>query len=214
MFLCSNCGVQIPAEWKNVIIENICPNCKGEIVNPDMRQFIDELAGFLDQMPPGDSQGLAVWLLSNFNIAKIGSPKPIVSFYGEKSTRKNSNVKVQDNNSAAQFHKNAGVSPKTKAELVALINGGKSEDDDEPEDDSDLSPEDRAYIEVAKKAMIINPTKPTGKIANNDISNIYGEENDLANVDLPQSLQQDRMERLAKQQEVGSGKKVGLIKRV
>lgn len=78
---CMNCGVEIPAQWKTVLAKNECPECQGEIMNEAGREMLGELKTAMSKMP-NDPDGLAGWLLSNYNMQKVGSLEPITKFYG------------------------------------------------------------------------------------------------------------------------------------
>jgi hypothetical protein len=46
--------------------------------------LLDELAGAIQRMP-GDSEGIAGWLMSNYIFEKIGDAKPVEKFHGKRS---------------------------------------------------------------------------------------------------------------------------------
>lgn len=74
---CMSCNAEIPPEWVACIQENKCPGCGGAIMDDSSKQLLDELREAMQRMP-GDPEGLAGWLLSNYQLIKIGSAEPTV----------------------------------------------------------------------------------------------------------------------------------------
>lgn len=78
---CMSCGAPISPEFKSAISNNICPACGGEIMNEATLDLLDDLKEALQSMP-NDPEGLAGWLLSNYEMRKIGNADPVTHFYG------------------------------------------------------------------------------------------------------------------------------------
>lgn len=215
---CDSCGVDIPPAWSNVIARNLCPNCNGPIMSDGTIELMTGLKNALEQMP-NDPQGIAGWLLSNYQMRKIGDGVP-TEFIGVKPKASNGQIVNVDGIKIAaspleRFQKLAGVkvqpSEKYKA-LISEINGVLDDKKDEPEQESsneDYIPEaeDPEYTKKALRAMTGNNF--SGKKIKIGNSNINDEE-DLS--DLHPSLHNDRLIRLAKQRDLDMGG-VGIIKR-
>ncbi len=116
---CISCNAEVPPQWVHAINSNICPGCGKEIMNEDNKQLLIELREAMSKMP-NDPEGLAGWLLSNYNLHKVGTAEP-TSFhrYQEKSKRSKSSdgneseeltpEQITANERAKLFAKNAGV---------------------------------------------------------------------------------------------------------
>jgi hypothetical protein len=78
---CMSCGSPVPPEFKSAIQNNLCPSCGGEMMNEATLDLLDELKDALEEMP-NDSEGLAGWLLSHYEMRKIGTGEPVGQFYG------------------------------------------------------------------------------------------------------------------------------------
>lgn len=83
---CMSCGAPISPAFKSAIQNNICPACGGEIMNEATLELLDELKDALEEMP-NDPEGLAGWLLSNYEMRKIGTGEPVGQFYGSAPQR-------------------------------------------------------------------------------------------------------------------------------
>ena len=142
---CMSCGAPILPEFKAAITNNICPACGGELINEATIELLDELKAAFEKMP-NDPEGLAGWLLSNYEMKKVGTAEPVQQFYGsqmpvygqqpmyqqqqyrpypqqndmaEKEAALRANPKYAVNK-LETFYQNAGVKPKTKAHYSAL----------------------------------------------------------------------------------------------
>lgn len=140
---CMSCGAPILPEFKAAITQNICPGCGGELLNEATIELLDELKAAFEKMP-NDPEGLSGWLLSNYEMRKIGTAEPVQQFYGsqmpyypqpgyqqqpiyrqqnpelaEKEAALRANPKYATNK-LETFYQNAGVKPKTKAHYSAL----------------------------------------------------------------------------------------------
>ena len=113
---CMNCQADIPPQWKKAIQRNQCPSCDGYIMDEQTRTLLSELTDAMSKMP-NDPEGLAGWLLSNYNLQKIGTAEPTVFFNkpGQKTSQNKqqedfSHLKVNKNNPAYEYMKRAGLS--------------------------------------------------------------------------------------------------------
>ena len=120
MIICQTCGVEIPANWVHAISSNVCPGHGGPIFNETSKELLTELTKAMEEMP-NNPAGLAGWLLSNYNLSKIGDAVP-VEFYGNKA--KNSNINPNKNN---DFLKRAGVDSDKYQKLVKQIEESQNE---------------------------------------------------------------------------------------
>lgn len=199
---CCSCSIDIPSQWKKCFEDNICPNCGGPILNDAVNSLINELAEALELMP-NDPKGLAGWLVSNYEMRKIGSEEPVTKFYdGKKEDNVDtSKLKINKNNPLLKFYKNANLkSPeeykKIKAQLDNLIDIDQEEEQLDIEDEDDLDTSDPDVQEVL---AVVN--KKSNKKSNK--AKAIPLEDDGS--DLHPALQQDRLERLRKQADIQSG---------
>jgi hypothetical protein len=104
---CRSCGANIPPEWVNAINSNVCPGCGGAIMDEKSKELLDELANAMERMP-NDPQGVAGWLLSNYEFRKVGDGIPTEKFHrkGAGPEVDTSDLKVDP--AHAKFHKAAG----------------------------------------------------------------------------------------------------------
>lgn len=82
MISCKICGADVPPEWKFAINNNTCPGCGEPLLDEESKELLNELRNAMAEMP-NDPEGLAGWLLSNYNIVKVGDGQP-VNFYGRQ----------------------------------------------------------------------------------------------------------------------------------
>ncbi len=72
---CISCDADIPPQWIYAIQNNICPSCGKIIMDEAAKQLLIELREAMAKMP-NDPEGLSGWLLSNYNLQKIGTAEP------------------------------------------------------------------------------------------------------------------------------------------
>ncbi len=219
---CDSCDVDIPPAWVKVISGNVCPECNGAIMSDGTIELMVGLKTALEQMP-NDPQGIAGWLLSNYQMRKIGDGVP-TEFIGVKPKHaSNGHIVNADGIKIAaspleRFQKLAGVkveAPEKYKALISEINGGILEgEQDEPQrqEREDHLPEadDMEYTKQALKAMQGGSfSKAQLKRQNNEPDE--NEEIDLSG--LHPSLHEDRIARINKQRELTFGGGVGNIKR-
>jgi len=77
---CMNCQAEIPPEWVAAIQRNECPGCGKEIMNDRAKELLAELTDAMERMPK-NPQGVAGWLMSNYEFRKIGEAVPTERFH-------------------------------------------------------------------------------------------------------------------------------------
>lgn len=144
-----SCGSPIPPEFKAAIQNNICPSCGGELMNDATLEMLHELKEALKKMP-NDPEGIAGWLLSHYEMRKVGTGEAVGQFYGlaasappnpmlrqqtnilDKESELRANPK-QAPNKLQMFYNNIGKNnPKTKDhynQIAQQINNGEVDSD-------------------------------------------------------------------------------------
>lgn len=247
-----NCGTDIPPEFKAAVATNKCPACNGEIMNDASLQLMEELKRALEEMP-NDPQGLAGWLLSNYEMRKVGEAKPVNVFFGEKRSSgggPTKNMKIR-NNPLKQFNTKDGKDYGKLAQQINVLNEINDDSYDNSEAEAEYEEETaqqnhfRQYIpknqpkikrkevkqarepeeldendDYVKNAVAVmnqsygdNDTMEQMRMLNNMINDHVGIEEPDGTEDLHPALQQDRMSRLQKQQDLSLGGSVGKISR-
>ena len=82
-------------------------------MDDSMEELLLEIKEAMEKMP-NDPEGLAGWLLSNYQLRKVGTGEPVTGFYGSNNTRQEpveGVLKVAPNR-IQDFYKRAGVKPK------------------------------------------------------------------------------------------------------
>jgi len=222
---CMSCGVEIDPKFVHSIRSNVCAGCGGPLMTDSSQELMASLKDALLQMP-NDPEGLAVWLLSNYDMRKVGSGEPVQRFYGTEAKYSNSGnyedeskLKIRDN-PLNKFYKNAGIDPASKSEcerkkkqaqakmgdknlagIAQAIQSGEEYIDSE--DFEDFDPND-----ISNEDFETDFGESTVDYSHlmNQASKISG------NIDPNRYIQEERIKRLQKQQELSSGS-VGLIKR-
>lgn len=114
-----SCGSPVPPQFKSAIQNNLCPSCGGEIMNEATLDLLDELKEALEEMP-NDPEGLAGWLLSNYEMRKIGTGEPVGQFYGSPQHHSSGQVgnQLPTNPHYQQFTKQGQRPPTIGGEMV------------------------------------------------------------------------------------------------
>ena len=124
---CMNCNADIPPEWVGALKANSCPSCLGQIYNDATQELMQELALAMERMPH-DPQGIAGWLLSNYQFRKIGDGKPVDKFFGGNSVNNSgfdeSKLKIAPGYSQFIHNSEAEKLVAKGRELAALKGGG------------------------------------------------------------------------------------------
>jgi hypothetical protein len=221
---CSECNVDIPPAWKHSYESNHCPSCGGKIFDDKSVDLMKELKNAMENMP-NDPQGLAGWLLSNYRMEKVGDGEP-TGFYGNKpqagakGAEGTTSLKVAPNR-LQQFFKNAGVKqePARMANLAKQINSAGLDDDEESKNESEEEVED--FVEEANDPeftqQVLTGMTPgaSGRFTATERKALMQKMASGSDGidDLHPALQDDRRERLRKQQELTHGGAVGKITR-
>ena len=155
-FICNECGAGIPPEWKGAISKNECPGCLGTIMSEEQRELIAELGEAMEKMP-NDPIGVAGWLVSNYNLSKVGDCAPIDKFHdkGNRTVAKGPQQPQSEDKVSAFFKRGGYDVDKIKNAEIAkrklLSNGGDITGTDlndyveegEYVDDEDINPIDQ-----------------------------------------------------------------------
>lgn len=80
MIKCKNCGAVVPPEFVSAIQKGECPGCGAELFSPADKELLAELTDAMERMPK-NPQGVAGWLMSNYEFRKIGEAVPTERFY-------------------------------------------------------------------------------------------------------------------------------------
>ena len=144
-------------------------------MNNSSQELLQELGKAMQAMP-NDPQGVAGWLLSNYELRKIGTGEPVNEFYGTPKQPQQGKpgpgtLKVPESR-IQKFFKQAGVKqvkqPEDYAEIVQEIQGAGGADYGDGnsvaiEVDEDVVDEarDPEYTQQVLSAMQGEPAKPT-----------------------------------------------------
>lgn len=79
---CMNCNADIPPAFVSAIKNNRCPGCDGQIMSEEHQTMLNELKEAMAKMEH-NPEGLAGWLLSNYDLRKKGSAEP-TQFYTQR----------------------------------------------------------------------------------------------------------------------------------
>lgn len=174
---CQTCNTIIPPEWKSAISSNLCPACGDKIYDLDVAELISGLADALSKMP-NDFIGIAGWIVSNYEIRKIGEAKPVEKFYGKQKQQSDeenpSNKFLQRTNAYKNI---AATQNKTNNKLAAMAaaiaNGNIDEEmygtgsseitapDDAPEIYENEEVPDVAVTQIAAPIKYQMPDRPS-----------------------------------------------------
>lgn len=75
-----NCKADVPPQFVAAIKNNSCPGCGEAIFNEETQTLLSELRDAMTKMP-NDAEGLAGWLITNYQLTKIGDLQPTQQFY-------------------------------------------------------------------------------------------------------------------------------------
>jgi hypothetical protein len=244
---CISCNSPVPPEFKSAIKLNICPACGGAIMNSATLDLLEDIKDALEKMP-NDPEGIAGWLLTHYEMRKVGSGEPVSQFYGDnprqnapkQSTKTNqfyqsgsaeekedqlrNNPKIAENK-LQQFLQRANVpqqQQKNKAFYASMAQQIQDEPQqpDYPEGENDPMEEANFpdYTNAALGAMSTTE-KPMTRAEMREMQQRFaaqaGEVSEQSEWDpsLSPALNQDRMNRLQKQQEFMATGKIGKISR-
>jgi hypothetical protein len=214
---CINCNANIPPAWVSCINNNICPGCGKAIMDEKSKELLDELSSAMKKMP-NDPEGLAGWLLSNYRLEKIGSAEPI-EFHRQRQNGNNipeGDMKM-GNSKVQQFFKNAGVDIDRKKKLRDVMSdldtGNTSVEMDVGGEFVPHTPESLMKDELANNSLVL-PGDGEPHLSSEETA-IMMKLVSKAKAQKPglQALNEERMERLAKQRELEAGGSIGKISR-
>jgi hypothetical protein len=229
---CEDCKIEVPPAWVLVIERNICPACGGEIMSAASKELLDELTAAMAEMEH-DPAGLAGWLLSNYQLKKVGDGEPTGFNRGRPANHGlNQNfpgLKVAENPKSI-FLKRAGMARELakrevsrKEHLASLsdqidADGNLSVNLDEIDEYQDLDEYEALALmqaeQSSKSAKLLannglivqgNAPPPSPEEAAQLAAALGGETSFSPDSDLPPALQADRFKRLRAQQEVAAG---------
>lgn len=134
---CMSCQAEIPPSFVHAIQSNTCAGCGGAIMNEESKFILTELKEAIVKMaedPKGLAEGLAGWILSNYNVTKIGETVEPTNFHrkaavnSKKQGKQGPKLKIA-NNPVADFLKRTNASKGLEnrpdlRELVNTINSG------------------------------------------------------------------------------------------
>jgi Zn-finger nucleic acid-binding protein len=175
--LCANCNVNIPPEWKAAVRLNSCPSCGNAIMNDAMQTLLEEIRDALKQMP-NDPEGLAGWLLSNYQLVKIGDGKPVLEFYGEKRNRnpKQEKYKKDSENLLEQFEKKAGLKASKYKDIISQFESEDNIDDSDEDIEGLDEAEDPEFTKAVLAASVENGMIPRSALPESYQGNDFDDE--------------------------------------
>lgn len=175
---CISCGAINPPSFIHCIQNNICGGCGGSIMDESAKKLMDELSEAMLKMP-NDPQGIAGWLLSNYECKKIGEATPVEKFHRKKTKEEANYDNLKKDNSYEDFLKrtdaynNLKNNPsieklkKVKGSKMAQLAQNISSIDDSLEDDvEDINIEDKKAYK-ALKASGLDPFSNEGGVIKN-----------------------------------------------
>ena len=177
---CVSCSADIPPQFVKAIQINLCPVCGGAIMDEEAKTLLSELTTAMSKMP-NDPEGLAGWLLSNYNLHKIGTAEPTVFFNKpgqKKPVQPNqqqedfSQLKINKNNAYYEYLKRAGVSkdvlnrkPLEQIAKEIQMNSEQEEgiEDYEGEDPQDLDQQEFEQRMMERENAVVGPPRIRAK---------------------------------------------------
>lgn len=161
---CMSCQAEIPPSFVYALQINQCPGCSGKIMDDISIQLLTELKEAIVKMaedPKGLAEGLAGWILSNYNVTKIGETVEPTNFHrkpianSKKQSKQGPKLKIA-NNPVHDFLKRTNASKGLEnrpdlRELVNTINSGNVDEnlygDDEELDQEENEIDNSEYSE-------------------------------------------------------------------
>lgn len=230
-----SCQADIPPAFVKAIESNLCPGCGGAIMDDSSKDVMEELKIAMTQMPNADAQAIVGWLLSNYQLVKIGDALPTQFHNAKKAISPGQKLKIAKNKLQDKLKQNTQGPklPPTFKTLVERINA--SDEEDEPGEEleyeeelemegyDDEMEEEDPYIEAQlnrrkfkskakKKAnMMVNPNIGDEEFNSLDEAQL----NSIMNKKFKKSsiLEEQRLERLEKQQALSDGVLDGAFRR-
>lgn len=75
---CNSCSEDVPAKFIKAIAENSCPICGGQIVDPEVKTTLNELALVLNKAKDYMDQ-IEEWLYTNYSLRKIKEDEVVIN---------------------------------------------------------------------------------------------------------------------------------------
>jgi hypothetical protein len=234
------CNADIPPAWVAAIQSGICPGCGGSLYSEEHKELMEGLREALVEMKNADAESITGWLTSNYKLTKIGEAAP-TEFHRkptapvrQTSSIVEQNLKVANNNVQGYFER-AGV-PKhlqnrTRLEAMAkqlnqignedvsedMYPGAEQEDIYINEDEAIQEQQGVLASQVLQNNSITVPSdNPNIKpLSQHEIANInsMAQRDPQAGDDIPEILQQDRMQKLRNQKAALNGAGQGSFRR-
>lgn len=209
---CMNCQTEIPPQFRGAIMTNQCPGCSQNIYNDSVRELFSELSQAMEQMP-NDPHGLAGWLLSNYQLIKIGTGEPVQEFYGTNPGKKVKKGKKTDDAIVNEFFERAGVPPIKKSNktkkvanaILAEINKNMYGDEDIEIEEEHIEEEHNEEEELDLESKINNTLvdssggNPLNDYEQEELVNAFETSNEI------DVLEMDRLARLERQKNSTGG---------
>lgn len=211
-------------------------------MNEKSQELLTELREAMEKMP-NDPEGLAGWLLSNYQLQKIGDAQP-VNFYGRNQNQQQqqqqqggpmpANVKVNNNNIVQQMLARTGVAKSLaqRPNLKDIVNQihNNIEADEQMLSQENFDEYDDPYAGEYVEEYQPSPGMARQALENNSLLSgessapmtpadaaamiaALGGQANPSGENLHPVLQADRMKRLEAQRDVGSGLGAGKIRR-
>jgi uncharacterized protein YcgL (UPF0745 family) len=183
-------------------------------MNDSSKELLDEIREAFKQMP-NDPEGLAGWLLTNYEIRKVGSAEPTVFFDKKSSSASEDNLKIA-NNPVHKFLKNTGMSKRIEeSRQKALSNLAKKITTGEVEQEQLEPTEDELEGDVDQPDLVLPDNARISKaLANTDLNEVrpdpetqaaYSKMFDGESLSAEEYQEMERLKRVRKQQDVLSG---------
>lgn len=234
---CMSCGAPIRPEFKASIRTNICPACGKELMNEATLDLLADIKEALEKMP-NDPEGIAGWLLANYEMRKVGSGEPVSQFFPPSNNFQNPRANVGHNmvtqlgpnatlaekeaflranpvtrsTPLDRFYQNAGVRPKNYKEIMNKIQSGEGEADyGDGEVEEALDPEFTKAALSAMEGTAMPESNEDFAALRNMIHNMPTASEE--GIDGNSFADEQRRLRLEKQEQLMNSGSVGLIKR-
>lgn len=220
---CISCSADVPPAWIFAINSGICPSCGGPLMDEASKLLLEELREAMKQMEC-TPEGLSGWILSNYNLEKIGSAEP-TKFHTKKVSKplkRSSNAEdasddledLDNPNSGAAFLKRAGQDhllnnkPSKVKEILNRVRKAQGSQNSETSDvDEDIITDEDSDEQQDAGINDIDSGVDYQSYSDIEVPPV------VPNETAEQTIHRERMKRLMKQSALASGGKVGFIKR-
>lgn len=230
---CITCSAEIPPQWVGAINRNICPGCDGPICSQEQIELLTEMREAFKQMD-NSPECIVAWLLSNYTLRKVGAAEPVNFHRKPAEVIQEKKLKIAKN-PVQDFlkRKDASVAKtvearKDFAEIVNQINSGEVEDPlygngEELESEIDIEGEEmdpyeeaefnrQQFKSTAKQLARHSLVMPGGRPLDSEetaimMQEVAGKTSSAigAGENIPEALQQARLERLRKSRAIAGG---------